>query len=51
MKDNGNDDKQKTEMVTPNARRPAITIVSLSKEYTKEEILQMFVLQNGFIKE
>ena len=39
-----------TEMITPNGRRPAITIVGLSKEYSKDEIMEMLVLQNGFIK-
>ena len=39
-----------TVMRTPNERRPGVTIVGFPKEYTKEEIVQMLVLQNGFIK-
>ena len=37
-------------MSTPAEKRPSITIVGLPKEYTKEEVIQMLVLQNGFIK-
>jgi hypothetical protein len=41
---------ENTEIRTPNEKRPSITIVGLPKEYKKEEILQLLVLQNGFIK-
>ena len=37
-------------MNAPAEKRPSITIVGLPKEYTKGEIIQMLVLQNGFIK-
>lgn len=35
---------------TPKEKHPSITIVGFTKEYTKDEIMQMLVLQNGFIK-
>ena len=34
----------------PKEKRSSITIVGLRQEYSKEELLQMLVLQNGFIK-
>ena len=37
-------------MNAPAQKRPSITIVGLKREYEKEEIIQMLVLQNGFIK-
>ena len=39
-----------TVVKTPNQKRPSITIVGIPKEYQKEEILQLLILQNGFIK-
>ena len=39
---------QDTEVRTPNEKRPSITIVGIPKEYSKEEIAQLLVLQNGF---
>ena len=39
-----------TEVRTPKGKRSSITIVGFPKEHTKEEILQLLVLQNGFIK-
>lgn len=38
------------ELLTPDQRKPAITIVGLNKEYEKQEIIQMLVLQNGVIR-
>ena len=35
---------------SPAEKRQSITIVGIPKEYQKEEIIQMLVLQNGFIK-
>ena len=37
-------------MNSPTAVRPSITIVGLKEEYGKKEIIDMLVLQNGFIK-
>ena len=37
-------------MNTPREIRPAITIVGLPREYKKEEIINMLVVQNGYIK-
>ena len=37
-------------MNTPREIRPAITIVGLPKEYKKEEIINMLVVQNSYIK-
>ena len=37
-------------MITPVEKRASITIVGLREEYNKDEIIQMLVLQNGFIK-
>ena len=37
-------------MNTPVEKRASITIVGLQQEYNKDEIIQMLVLQNGFIK-
>ena len=37
-------------MNSPSEKRQSITIVGLPKEYKKEEVIQMLVLQNGFIK-
>ena len=37
-------------MNTPTEMRPSITIVGLPKEYTRDQVMQMLVLQNGFIK-
>ena len=31
-------------------KRPSITIVGLPKDYKKEEVIQMLVMQNGYIK-
>ena len=36
-------------MSTPSPMRDSVTIVGLQKEYKKEEILEMLVIQNGFI--
>ena len=38
------------EMDVPTEKRPSISIVGLAKEYDKTEVIQMLVLQNGFIK-
>ena len=38
------------EMDTPAEKRLLITIVGLKKEHSKDEIIKMLVLQNGFIK-
>ena len=35
---------------TPKERRHSITIVGLPKEYKKEEVINMLIMQNGFIK-
>ena len=42
-----------TEMIlnAPSERRPSITIVGLPKEYSKDELIQMLAMQNGFIKQ
>lgn len=39
-----------TEVRTQKEKRSSITIVGFPKEYTKEEIVQLLVLQNGFVK-
>jgi hypothetical protein len=36
---------------TPQERRPSITIVGLPRECTKEEVIQMLEMQNGYIKQ
>ena len=41
---------EETVVRTPKEKHPSITIVGFPKEYPKEEIMQMLVLQNGFIK-
>ena len=41
---------EETEVRTPKETRSSITIVGFPKEYTKEEIVQLLVLQNGFVK-
>ena len=35
---------------TPNGKRPTVTIVGLTKQYNQEEIVEMLVKQNDFIK-
>ena len=37
-------------MNTPAEKRLSVTLVGPPKEYTKEEVIQMLELQNGFIK-
>ena len=39
-----------TEVRSTKEKRSSITIVGFPKEYTKDEIVQLLVLQNGFIK-
>ena len=39
-----------TEVRTQKEKRSSITIVGFPKDYTKEEVVQLLVLQNGFVK-
>ena len=50
LKDLLSNSDEQIEMSAPAEKRPSITIFGLKKEYEKEEIVQMLVLQNGFIK-
>ena len=43
--------KREIEIHTPKSIRPSITIVGLPKDYSKDEVVQMLVLQNGLIKD
>lgn len=38
-------------MNTPSVKRPSVSIVGLPREYKKEEVLKMLVMQNGYIKQ
>ena len=50
LKDLVSSTNQEVVLRTPAEKRHSITIVGLSKQYEKEEVLHMLELQNGFIK-
>ena len=39
------------EMSSPVEKMPSVSIVGLPREYSKDEVIQMLALQNGYIKQ